>query len=170
MEKNPTRLLGKYFSFFTTKCALTKPRRQRKSCHETHHPGSPEEAALAKQERSLSDPDVLKVEDVAFKDYSWLTEEVLRDILERHAIEPSAPRGMRQKEKKGNSSRARRVKEATPHDLGTPCTVTLHAFWSAKQYVAPAGSLLKEVLPLEVTSRPKRWTIYVIRECFLGSE
>jgi len=143
--------------------------RHRKSCHETHNPNrrtsDDDGEPILKQERSLSDPDVLKAEEVAgYKDYSWLTEEVLRDILERNSIEPSAPRGLRQKEKKGASSRIRRSRDQkeAPHDVGSPCTVTLHAFWSGKQYVAPAGSLLKEVLPLEVTSRPKRWTIYVI--------
>lgn len=121
----------------------------------------PPEGVSSRRERSLSNPEnLLEFSRRTFSsektDYSWLTRESLQEILEStHILDPG-------RATKREKRAAKRRSSKYTNSIGPPAQELLHAIWCTKQYIAPAGSLLKEVLPLDVSSRNQKWVIYIM--------
>jgi hypothetical protein len=128
------------------------------SVHEVDAFGAGRRPLDMKMERSFSNPDAFDMLPHAPGDFSWLTEEGLIEQLQKNHVELSGPKPVRGRGKRPLQALA----EEQRNRIGTPSPVLMSAYWSGKQHVAPAGSLLKEVLPLEVTSASIRWVMNVI--------
>lgn len=113
-----------------------------------------------RRDRSLSNPDHLLEFTKRFStecaDYSWLTHDSLAELMVTHQIAPAKSRRERRSKRMSSGSKAK------PNTIENPSLALMHSLWCTKQYIAPAGSLLKEVLPLDVSATSQKWVIYIM--------
>jgi len=133
------------------------PTLQRKRSLST--PNTPAEALSILELRSLYG----QSDDCMDFKYCWLTKDTLFSLLEKYNVATKKEKAdaayfanVRKKKEEPEE-----VKKPT-NRLITPTNTVLHAWWGTKKEAGVSESLLKEILPLVVSTKPIRWTFYIM--------